>query len=377
MVMIPFRQNLKRPVTMHEQDHNLGLFGGEIHYTGIFPFVVEIFKHALVITVFVIIMMLLIEYLTVQSRGRWYGKFEKHPGLQIVIAALLGLTPGCLGVYMVVSLYVHRIFHFAALTAAMVATSGDEAFVMFAMIPGQAVKVMLILFVLALISGFFLYLFPLGKRRMKLAVNHMQLYEHDDDCQVLIPSRVMEQIRHISFERAVLISAGLLFLVLLLSGDIGPDTWNWKRIIFLLVTSLELFIALTVPDHFLGKHLWGHVIRKHFGRVFAWTFGAFLVIHVGLEFLHLEDLVRENLFSILVLAVLVGIIPESGPHILFITLYATGNIPMSILLASSITQDGHGSLPLLAETRKDFLRMKGVNLALGLLVGIAGLLFGF
>jgi hypothetical protein len=362
---------------MHDQNHNLGLFGGEIHYVNAYQFGVEIFKHALLITVFVIIMMLLIEYLSVQSRGRWHGRFEKYPGLQILIAAILGLTPGCLGVYMVVSLYVHRIFHFAALTAAMVATSGDEAFLMFAMIPGKAVIIMLLLFVLAVISGLLLYLFPLGKRRMKLAVNHMQLHEHDEDCQVLIPSRIIEQIRHIGFERAVLISGGVLFLILLLSGDIGPDTWNWKRIIFLLVTSFELFIAFTVPDHFLRKHLWGHVIRKHFLRVFGWTFGAFLVIHVGLEFLHLEDLFRENLFSILLLAVLVGVIPESGPHILFITLYATGNIPLSILLANSITQDGHGSLPLLAETRKDFLRMKMVNLLLGLIVGIAGLLFGF
>ncbi len=362
---------------MHDQNHNLDLFGGEIHYVNAYQFLVEIFKHALVITVFVIIMMLLIEYLTVQSRGRWHGRFEKHPGLQILIAALLGLTPGCLGVYMVVSLYVHRIFHFAALTAAMVATSGDEAFLMFAMIPGKAVIIMLLLFVMAVISGLLLYLFPLGKRRMKLAVNHMQLHEQEDDCQVFIPSRFLVQIRYIGFERAILISGGLMFLILLLSGDIGPDTWNWKRIIFLVVTSFELFIALTVPDHFLKKHLWGHVIRKHFLRVFGWTFGAFLVIHVGLEFLHLEDLVRENLFSILMLAVLVGVIPESGPHILFITLYATGNIPLSILLANSITQDGHGSLPLLAETRKDFLRMKVVNLLLGLIVGIAGLLFGF
>jgi hypothetical protein len=361
---------------MHDQNNDLGLFGGEIHYANAYQFGVEILKHALIITVFVIIMMLLIEYLTVQSRGRWHVRFEKYPLLQIPVAALLGLTPGCLGVYMVVSMYVHRIFHFAALTTAMVATSGDEAFVMFAMIPGGAVIIMLLLFAFALVSGLLLYLFPLGKHRMKLAVNHMRLHEHDEDCQVLIPSKVISQIRHMGFERAVLVSGGLLFLVLLLSGDIGPETWSWKRIIFLLVTSFELFIAITVPDHFLGKHLWGHVIRKHFLRVFGWTFGAFLVIHVGLEFLHLEDLVRENLFSILILAVLVGIIPESGPHILFITLYATGNIPLSILLANSITQDGHGSLPLLAETRKDFLRMKAINLLLGLIVGSAGLLFG-
>jgi hypothetical protein len=362
---------------MHDHDHNLGFFGGEIHYSNAFQFGVDIFKHALIITVFVIIMMLLIEYLTVQSRGNLHGRFERSPLLQILVAALLGITPGCLGVYMVVSLYVHRIFHFAALNAAMVATSGDEAFIMFAMIPGKAVILMLLLFAMALISGFLLYLFPLGKRKMKLAVNHMQLHEHDENCQVLIPSQVTAQLRHISFERAVLISGGLLFLILLLSGDIGPETWNWKRIIFLIVTTFELFIAFTVPDHFLGKHLWGHVIRKHFMRVFAWTFGAFLVIHVGLEFLHLEDMIRENLFSVLILAILVGVIPESGPHILFITLYATGNIPLSILLANSIVQDGHGSLPLLAETRKDFLRMKGVNLMLGLIIGSAGLFFGF
>jgi hypothetical protein len=362
---------------MHEHDHDLGLFGGEIHYANAFQFGVEIFKHALIITVFVIIMMLLIEYLSVQSRGRWHNRFSRYPLLQILIAALLGLTPGCLGVYMVVSLYVHRIFHFAALTAAMVATSGDEAFIMFAMIPGPAVMIMLGLFILAIIAGVLLYLFPLGKRKMKLAVNHMQLHEHDEECQVFIPSRVIGQLRQISFERAVLVSGGIIFMILLLSGDIGPETWNWKKIIFIIVTSFELFIALTVPDHFLVKHLWGHVIRKHFLRVFAWTFGAFLVIHLGLEFLHLEDLVRENLFSILLLAVLVGVIPESGPHILFITLYATGNIPFSILLANSITQDGHGSLPLLAETRQDFLRMKAVNLLLGLIVGLAGLLLGF
>jgi hypothetical protein len=112
-------------------------------------------------------------------------------------------------------------------------------------------------------------------------------------------------------------------------------------------------------------------------RVFLWTFGAFLVIHVGLEFLHMEDWIRENTLSILLVAVLVGVIPESGPHILFISLYASGTIPFSILLANSIVQDGHGALPLLAETRMDFIRMKGVNLIVGFIVGLAGILIGF
>ena len=212
---------------------------------------------------------------------------------------------------------------------------------------------------------------------MNLAINHLELHDHDPDCNCFIPSRIIPQLRHISIERAVLALAGIFFLVFLLSGDIGPDHWNWQRIIFLVVITIELFISLTVPDHFLRKHLWGHVIRKHFLRVFLWTFGAFLVIHVGLEFLHFEEWIKENQLSILMIALVVGLIPESGPHILFISLFATGNIPLSILLANSIVQDGHGALPLLAETRIDFLRMKGVNLLIGLLVGLAGLLTGF
>ena len=81
--------------------------------------------------------------------------------------------------------------------------------------------------------------------------------------------------------------------------------------------------------------------------------------------------------GILMLALLVGLIPESGPHILFISLYAAGTIPLSILLANSLVQDGHGSLPLLAETRTDFLKMKTVNLLCGLVLGLAGYMTGF
>jgi hypothetical protein len=60
-----------------------------------------------------------------------------------------------------------------------------------------------------------------------------------------------------------------------------------------------------------------------------------------------------------------------------VTLFAKGAIPFSVLLANSIVQDGHGMLPLLAESRKAFLVVKAINLAAGALVGIAALAMGF
>ena len=60
----------------------------------------------------------------------------------------------------------------------------------------------------------------------------------------------------------------------------------------------------------------------------------------------------------ILLAILIGIIPDSGPHLLFVTLFATGTVPFSVLLASSISQDGHAALPLLAESKRSFVKAK-------------------
>lgn len=80
---------------------------------------------------------------------------------------------------------------------------------------------------------------------------------------------------------------------------------------------------------------------------------------------------------VLVLAVIIGFIPESGPHMIFITLFLSGQIPFSILLANSITQDGHSTLPLLAESKLGFISVKLINGILGLMAGIAGYFIGF
>jgi hypothetical protein len=81
--------------------------------------------------------------------------------------------------------------------------------------------------------------------------------------------------------------------------------------------------------------------------------------------------VQENPLSLLFLACILGVIPESGPHLLFVALFAEGSIPLSVLLASSIVQDGHGMLPLLGESVKVFVVVKAINLVVGLLVGLA------
>jgi len=355
----------------------------------------KIISQTIMITTFVMVMMMVIEFLNVKSKGDWAYRLKKSPFLQILLAAVMGLIPGCLGAYTIVSLYAHEIIRFSALVTAMIATSGDEAFVMFSLIPEYALVLNAIIFFIAVAVGLFLMYF--GKRFEFFCVQpgHLVIHEHEAESEVVKPISIINNLKHITFTRALLIGGLLLFLFGLLTGvfhhehfDIATLTGaqpqnqsghhiNWVKITYIVVISLAMYIFLKSSDHFLEDHLWGHVIKKHFIKIFGWTFFAMLLVAVLGQFYEVNTWISENIWMVLLLAVAIGIIPESGPHLIFVIMFFQGLIPFSILLASSIVQDGHGALPLLAESRRSFFTMKAINVAVGLLAGAIGLLVGF
>jgi len=101
------------------------------------------------ITLFVFVMMLIIDYVNVLTKGKMEQAVKGGKGRQYTIASFLGATPGCLGAFMNVSFYVHGLLSFGAMVGGMIATSGDEAFVMLALFPKEATLLFTLLFVLA------------------------------------------------------------------------------------------------------------------------------------------------------------------------------------------------------------------------------------
>lgn len=353
--------------------------------------ILSILQQTVTITLFVLAMMLIIEYLNVFTHGLWSKGLKQSVWKQILFGAVLGIIPGCLGAYTAVSLYVHNVIGIGALVATMIATSGDEAFFMFSIIPETAVLIHLIIFVIAIITGFVVQYFYKQKLVESCPDKHFELHQEAMEKGHFSFKSIALQIKNISFLRFGILAflSGILAFVLF-SHDHGHghDLMNlpsmdvhehpeWIRMTFIVVSIISLFIVFTVNDHFLSDHLWKHVIKKHFLRVFLWTFGTLAFLHFMNHYLNLEELINENLFIVLVIAVLVGVVPESGPHLVFVILFASGDLPLSILLASSIVQDGHGSIPLLAETRRGFVTVKLINMAVGFLVGGIGLLAGF
>ena len=104
--------------------------------------------------------------------------------------------------------------------------------------------------------------------------------------------------------------------------------------------------------------------------------GALLIVNWGLSSWNLDVFIRENLVWMLVFGALIGIIPESGPHLIFVMMYAEGLIPFSVLFTASFVQDGHGMLPLLSYSIRDSILIKVFNIVFGLFAGGALFIIG-
>ena len=336
----------------------------------------EILKHALMITVFVFVMMLIVDFLDMFSEKRLSEVMTGGIWRQYAAASFLGATPGCLGAFMSVSLYVHGLLSFGALTGAMIATSGDEAFVMLAKFPGTAVLLFGMLFVLGI---------PLAwvADRIVKATGYtpcescvLQEYHPEMEVYHFSWKGLAENLRRISWSRYLLLLIFGFFFAAVLTGIAGPQTWNWERLTLLIILIVALFILVSISEHYLREHIWSHIIRAHLWRVFLWTFLALVVVHMGLNYWNLKGFVSNNLPWMFLLGALVAVIPESGPHLIFVMLFAEGVIPFSVLFTSSFVQDGHGILPLLAYTVKDSILIKILNVVFGLGIGMVLYLLG-
>ena len=343
--------------------------------------ILPIFKHSVIISVFVFVMMLLIDFVDTVTHKRVSELVKGGQWRQYILSSFLGSTPGCLGAFMNVSLYVRGLISFGAITGGMIATSGDEAFVMLARFPMAAMALFGLLFVcgifFALISDKIIQVMGITPCESCYESNcehclsdTIELEKIDD---TFLPLNLIKNFRFLTFTRFLLISLILTFLISVLLGIIGPSSWNWKRITFVLLSLCTLYIASVSTEHYLHSHIWNHIIKKHLLRVFLWTFGALFFVHWGLSFWNLDTIIQHHMWWVLLSGALLGIVPESGPHLIFVMLYAQGIVPFSVLFTASFVQDGHGMLPMLSYSIKDSLLIKTFNLVFGLAAG--GLLY--
>lgn len=276
-------------------------------------------KSSLTISLIIFALMIVTELLILKYKDKIIKFAQKNKFLSYLVSSFFGSVPGCIGTFAMDSLYMAGLLGFGGIVAAMISTSGDEAFIMLSMIAAGELQanpiiiLIIVLFVLGII-GAYIADFIIKKLNISFCKN----------CHV---------IHHKSEE------------------------FKFK--------------------HFLKEHIYKHIIKKHIWQIFLWLFAAIFIIDLIKPLIDASMIFNgSNLFYILIVSALVGILPISGPNVFLLVLFSKGMIPFSILLTNSIIQDGHGLLPIMGYSIDDAIKIKTFNFMFGLIIGIILLSLG-
>lgn len=284
----------------------------------------DILLESVQITLLVFVFMLVVELLELRVGGFLKRHITSNRWLQYVLGAVLGLVPGCNDAFVMVTFYISGIVTFGALVSVMAATFGDEAFVLISYMGDPAMQVdrgrvaalLGVLFVAALVGG---VLADWLARRFRLPLAAKCEIAHHDEFQA--------------------------------------QHFRW--------------------GHFFTEHAFRHVFLKHIPSLFLWMLGSLLVLHLLEQHLQISGYIQGTPAVMILMGAAVGLLPFSGPHLVFITLFVKGTIPLSVVVANSIVQEGHGLLPLLSYSLADGIKIKLFKLVFGLVIGFGLLAAGF
>ena len=280
----------------------------------------------IVITTIVFVLLVIVEILYIRFTPTIENKLVKRRGTQYILGAILGSIPGCTGTFAMDALYMAGLVGFGGIVSAMVTTFGDEAFVIIGQMamPNSAITIknlavlFISLFVLGILAGFLADKF-IDVTGMKFCPR-CKIEKHED-----------------------------------------IDTSSISKI---------------PTKHFFKEHIVNHILKKHIPNIALWLFASLIVVSALEKSFNMETIITNNKFFLILAAATIGILPISGPNIVFISMFAQGILPFSVLLTNSIVQDGHGLLPILGFSLDDAAKIKVFNLVFGLAVGFTVAAFG-
>jgi len=380
---------------------------------------------------FVGITLLLFGYINYKTEGKFIKTIEERKKLQVVIGAFLGLTPGCGGAIMVMPLYLLGKVSFGTVVATLIATMGDAAFVIIVYSPKIFLTVSIISFIVAIITGYLIDFFNIGtnlvgKISSKEELKKLHKVFEDEPTELELDSK-KENINFlykennnnneigVSFKHKHSIEGNIyrfrhnqgykIFWGLTILGFILgimdlmqidlDNTFPIKNLSFIGVIGTFFSIIYTViskkiiKDDNIGEtesklESLRETLIHNAGEtafVITWIFMAFLFYEIGLEVIGGEEVLigfmNKSGFLVVIVAVLIGLIPGCGPQIVLATLFVTGAVPFSALIANAICNDGDALFPLMAINKKSAMWVTLYSLIPAIIVGGLFYLIGY
>jgi hypothetical protein len=331
----------------------------------------------------------LLQWRTGGAVTRW---LEAHRRLGPLAGAVLGAVPGCGGAIVVMPLYLRGTVSFGTVVATLVATMGDSSFVLFAAAPGTALALHGGLLVTGLVTGLVVDRVGIDPRQatdevaLPLAPPGQPSTVGAAAASVGLTGRPVVRLIPPSLVAFwTLVAAGFVVAVptvFQVVDDAAFDLGSFPTREALGSLGAATCVVLALA-RWLRTRRDGRTCRtadrprdvlldaaRETAVVTAWVAVAFvgyevLVATTGLDVGRLPTL---GVLGVLAGASL-GLLPGCGPQLVLTGLYAQGALPLSVLVANALSQDGDALFPLLVHDRRSAIAGTLLSTLPGLVVG--------
>jgi hypothetical protein len=269
------------------------------------------------------------------------GEFlRQRTRLQVPIAALLGMSPGCAGAIVVTAAYSSGNVSLGALVAALTGTMGDAAFLLIATKPAAAAVLLPVSLVAGILTGLVVDRFHKKHIPGRTSVS----------CD---PRTRIGAIRRRDWLFLALAVPGFgLGLLDAFQVPLGAQASFWALVLSLAGMTVLLWIWLVSPMGAVSNPADPPLVRvvEESSFITIWVLGAYLAYGYVEAFSGLDIGAMFATVAVLMplIGTLIGFIPGCGPQILVATLYINGLVPFSALVANSISNDGDALFPAIA-----------------------------
>jgi hypothetical protein len=309
-----------------------------------------------------------------------------------VAGALLGVVPGCGGAIVVMPLYLKGQVSFGTVVATITATMGDSSFVLLAADPRLAIAVHVGLVVVGGTTGVLvdrLGIAPRSSPALEVAPVEPRRPSTVGAAAAPLGLTGRPMLRSVPWGLTafwLLTAAAFVVAVPTVLQLVDPARFDVGALPTTTILGL-VGAAISVGVTLAGRRR-GHDEHVHppacaerpravlvdagreTARVATWVVVAFvgyeaLVATTGLDVGALPSIGLLGVAA----GALLGLIPGCGPQLVLTGLYAQGALPLSVLAANALSQDGDALIPLLAADRRAAVLASAITVVPGLVVG--------
>ncbi len=292
--------------------------------------------------------------------------------MHVPAAAMLGAIPGCGGALVVTTQYVRGSISFGGVVAVLASTMGDAAFLLLAREPLTALAVFAVCFTAGIVSGLIVDAIH-GDGFMRVEPGSREDEEERiEEVELLSPLYKLWMM--------LFVPGAIAGIMLAFQLDPAAMVSSWAG--FDLVTGMAALAALLSVlmwslNPLSDFRLYTSRCRPISRRIADTTnFVTFWVIigFVGYGLLEYGGLDLQPLFAawaplLPLTALLVGFVPGCGPQIVVTSMYLSGHIPLSALMANAISNDGDALFPTIAVAPKAAIIATAYTAVPALIVG--------